>query len=157
MKCKCVRKKENNYCYHHQPKDNTLPPKEIKISSKQSDTIINDDSLSYEINLLRNYLNNLVSNSPKKITRENLRLQITLIEQIRKLVFSLSNNNYQTKLYDTTIKIINIIISKVVEIINKHVSDDFLKEIISKELINLNLDESENKDLNKLLKEIKPK
>ena len=98
----------------------------------------------------------VINQSPKKLEISDLKIQMQLIEQIRKLVHSLSFIENQSRVYNLVKKIIDTIISKVVEIINKHVIDDNIKINLSKDLMDLNNDDNDN-DLKSLLKQINPK
>ena len=149
-KCKAIRKVNSPYCHHHTKDISPTPSNPIQSN-------IHNDDLSFEIVLLKKYLRTLIKQSPKEIDPKFLRLQLQLIEQIRKLVHSLSIIKSQSKVYITVTKIINSIVNKVVEVINKHSIDETLKEIISNELLELSRDRDENNDLNQLLKTINPK
>ena len=107
---------------------------------------------------MKAYLQKLISSTPinKKINPSDLRIQLQLIEQIRKLVHSLSIIESQSKIYNVVMKIINSLVTRVVELINKHSTDDNLKSILSSELMDLSKNENEIMDLKLLLKQVKP-
>jgi len=109
--------------------------------------------------LLKNYLQRLITSTPKdKIpTPSTLRTQIQIIEQIRKLIFSLSDMKSQEKVYSLVTKIISTIINKIVDVINNNIQDVNVKSNIVNEINLLAKNENENNDLNILLKQINPK
>ena len=109
--------------------------------------------------MLPNYLQRLITSTPKdKIpTPSTLRTQIQIIEQIRKLIFSLSDMKSQEKVYSLVTKIISTIINKIVDVINNNIQDVNVKSNIVNEINLLAKNENENNDLNILLKQINPK
>jgi len=159
-KCGCVSIKGTGYCRWHIPEDLKPKPQSIELPPSTIDEknfSSENDDLSFEIKFLKMNLHRLINNSPKKITPEDLRIQIQLIEQIRKLVQSLSIIESQSKMYNLVSKIISSIITRVVEIVHKHITDDNVKRIIAEDLMRLSEDENENSDLKMLLKQINPK
>ena len=151
-KCNSVKSKHSKYCHHHEPKTLINPTPSIPTPFSEN----SNENLNFEIELLRKYLSQLVKDSPKKLDPSTLKIQFQLIEQIRKLVHSLSTINSQTKVYSTVTKIIQSIIGKVVDVVNKHVNDENIKEILANELMAIANSSDANEDLNKLLKTINP-
>lgn len=153
-KCKSVAKTGFDYCFNHLSEDIKSTIKTPSIPSQSNTT---NEDLNFEITLLRKYLTQLVKSNPKgELDPKNLRIQFQLIEQIRKLVHSLSTMNSNQKLYSTVTKIINSIVMRVVEVINKHSIETSTKEIIANELMEIANNRNEDDDLNKLLKAINP-
>ena len=131
----------------------SISPRSIK---KEKYTLHEGEDFNFEINLLKKYLNSLMSHSPKKLNPKEIKLQISLIEQIRKLVSSLSDTSYRDKINSTSIKFINVMIDKIVGVINKHVIEKSLKNVLSKEIRDLKFDD-DHKDINLLLKTLTSK
>ena len=164
-KCKCVAIKGTKYCRWHKPKDIITPIENISTPSPSlennnlQNTSDENDDLNFEIKLLKQYLLKLINDTPSRKTLDPkyLRLQLQLIEQIRKLVHSLSTIESQSKIYNVVLKIINSLIEKIVEVINKHTTDENLKNILSSELMALSKNENENNDLRILMKQLSPK
>ena len=153
-KCKSIANKNSQFCHHH------IPKSEKQITPTPSQPINNPSvvgNLGFEIKLLRKYLNSLVSTNPKKMEPKDFRIQLQVIEQIRKLVHSLSTIENQNKIFSTVHKIINAFVIKVGEIISKHIIDENIKNNLVSELMELGNLDNENSDLNILLKKLNPK
>ena len=158
-KCNCIANKNSKYCHHHITKEEKLKLlNSIPLQSNSTKENNQDEDFNFEINLLKRYLRSLVNSNPKKINSSDLRIQLQLIEQIRKLVHSLSIIQSQSKIQNLVMKIINSILTQVVSLINKHSNDENLKNILGNELIGIgNSLENGSSDLNSLLKQLQPK
>lgn len=169
-RCKCVKMQQSKFCRHHlstEERQIVESRKRMFAEKKKMLSVVpdgevednKDDDLNFEIRLLKNYLHQLISSTPKKkmLDPNTLRLQLAMIEQIRKLVHSLSAIETQGRIYSTVTKIINSIVDKVVELINKHTTDDNLKALLSSELLNLSNLDSTDKDLSVLLRQLNPR
>ena len=158
-KCKSVVKNPYEYCRHHIPKDLLEQNKKYNDENKINFSPVENkkENFSYEIQILKNYLKYLVPSNPKnkKLDPKELKLQIQIIEQIRKLIHSLSTIENQNKIYKDVNKIIFLVVSRIVEVLNKHLTEPSLKQIVIDELNEITSNE-DSTELSSLINKFNP-
>lgn len=159
-KCMAVALKTSPYCRAHifiyksvREKNQSIVNQPDKSSLQSTDHQKENLELNDEIALLKNYLHRIVKTSNKKIIEPSeIRLQLALIEQIRRLIESLNRIEVQSKVYFIVNKIISSVVKKISVIINKYITDAPTKEVIISELMSIAKIEENEGDLRGLLK-----